>query len=229
MQRLHDEGRNHLWAYYTRNMVRPVVLSQNKVDVIVGNPPWINYNQTVDVLRDELRNLSRNRYDIWAGGNYATHQDVAGLFFARSVELYLKDNGVIGFVMPHSALQAGQYSRWRSGQWRAGNSGQSVHVNFEHKQAWDLEGLEPNNFFPIPASVVFAGKCQPDTLGKPLPNKVESWVGEAGSEYMGRVSTTITDTGAAGVSPYASLARQGATIVPRVPLLSWNEWRTPQL
>ncbi len=215
MQRLHEEGRDHLWAYYTRNMVRPVVLSRNKVDVVIGNPPWINYNQTVDVLRDELRNLSRNRYGIWAGGRYSTHQDVAGLFFARSVELYLKDNGVIGFVMPHSALQAGQYSKWRQGRWRVGNSAQSVQVNFEHKQAWDLEKLVPNNFFPIPSSVVFASKCPPDTPGRPLPNLAESWVGSAGSEHMGRVSTPITDTGAVGISPYASRSRQGATIVPR--------------
>ena len=43
MHRLHSEGRNHIWAYYTRNLVRPVALSQAKVDVIVGNPPWLNY------------------------------------------------------------------------------------------------------------------------------------------------------------------------------------------
>ena len=30
MQRLHSEGRNHIWAYYTRNMVRPVALSPFK-------------------------------------------------------------------------------------------------------------------------------------------------------------------------------------------------------
>ncbi len=111
MQRLHKKGRDHIWAYYTRNMVRPVALSRAKVDVVIGNPPWINYNQTADILRDELVNLSRNRYGIWAGGRYATHQDVASLFFARSVDLYLKDGGVIGFVMPHSALQAGQHSK----------------------------------------------------------------------------------------------------------------------
>ena len=54
MQRLHAEGRNHIWAYYTRNLVRPVALSRRKVDVIVGNPPWLNYNQTVSTLRTEL-------------------------------------------------------------------------------------------------------------------------------------------------------------------------------
>ena len=54
MRQLHVQGRNHIWAYYTRNLVRPVVLAQHKVNVIVGNPPWINYNQTFDILRTEL-------------------------------------------------------------------------------------------------------------------------------------------------------------------------------
>ena len=123
MQGLHKRGRDHIWAYYTRNMVRPVALSRSKVDVVIGNPPWINYNQTADILRDELQRLSRDLYGIWAGRQYATHQDVAGLFFARSVDLYLRDGGVIGFVLPHSALQAGQYSKWRGGQWRARRDG----------------------------------------------------------------------------------------------------------
>ena len=91
MRRLHSEGRNHIWAYYTRNLVRPVALGQAKVDVIVGNPPWLNYNQTVSTLRTELERQSKEDYGIWTGGRYATQQDVAGLFFARSVDLYLKD------------------------------------------------------------------------------------------------------------------------------------------
>ena len=216
MQRLHERGRDHIWAYYTRNMVRPVALSRSKVDVVIGNPPWINYNQTADILRDELQNLSRNRYGIWAGGRYATHQDVAGLFFARSVDLYLENGGVIGFVLPHSALQAGQYSKWRTGRWRAGKSGPGVQVDFTLKPAWDLERLEPNTFFPVPASVVFARKLPQDASGKPLAGTVERWRGRAGSDDVRWESAGITDTGKAGESPYAALSRNGATIFPRV-------------
>ena len=38
MQRLHELGRDHIWACYTRNMVRPVALSRSKVDVVIGKP-----------------------------------------------------------------------------------------------------------------------------------------------------------------------------------------------
>ena len=223
LQRLHDENRDHIWAYYTRNMVRPVALSRAKVDVLIGNPPWINYNQTADVLRDELRNLSRDRYGIWAGGRYATHQDVAGLFFTRSVDLYLKEGGVIGFVMPHSALQTGQYSKWRSGRWESPPTGRgaarsstfTVSVDFGQKSAWDLEQLEPNDFFPVPACVVFGRSTVTSGVNTPLAGTVERWVGRVGSDDVRRESNAITDTGTVGDSPYAARSRQGATIVPR--------------
>ena len=217
LQSLHSAGRDHIWAYYTRNLVRPVALARGKVDVIVGNPPWLNYNQTSNTLRSELRRQSRDVYGIWTGGRYATHQDVAGLFFTRSVDLYLRPGGVIGMVMPHSALQAGQYSKWRTGQWRASGSASPLAVDFDFKTAWDLEGLTPNTFFPIPASVVFATWVGPDPAAKghPLEGSAERWLGPAGSSEVTRGLTSITDTSVVGESPYAGHSRQGATIVPR--------------
>ena len=87
--------------------MRPVAIAQSKVDVIVGNPPWLIYRNTASTLRDELERQSRDLYNIWAGGKYAAVQDIAGLFYARCADLYLKDGGHIGMVMPHSALQSG--------------------------------------------------------------------------------------------------------------------------
>ena len=72
MQRLHTEGRNHIWAYYTRNLVRPVALSRSKVDVVVGNPPWLIYRNTASTLRTELERQSKDLYGIWVGGRHAT-------------------------------------------------------------------------------------------------------------------------------------------------------------
>ena len=221
MQRLHDEGRNHIWAYYTRNLVRPLALTRNRnrVDVIVGNPPWLNYRNTANILRSELERQSKSEYNIWAGGRYATHQDVAGLFYARCVDLYLKDGGSIGMVMPHSALQAGQYAKWRTGKWQSTSGGPGftriLAVQFTWKTAWDLEQLEPNTFFPIPASVVFAQRAGENAKATPLAGTVERWLGKPGSPHVKRSLAAIADTSVAADSPYGGHSTQGATIVPR--------------
>ena len=228
LQTLHKEGRNHIWAYYTRNLVRPVALSRGKVDVVIGNPPWLSYRNTANILREELERQSKDLYGIWAGGRYAGRQDVAGLFFARCVDLYLKDGGVIGFVMPHSALQTGQYAKWRTGTWRPKRYLPDFTVNFGFKMAWDLEGLEPNTFFPIPASVVFAKRGGEISDGTPLAGKVERWLGKPGPNADRVTRTTIVDTSVQGDSPYADFTRKGADIYPR-PLLFVEETENPAL
>ena len=211
MRELHASGRNHIWAYYTRNLVRPVALARRKADVIIGNPPWLNYNQTIDVLRTELERQSKELYGLWVGGRYATHQDVAGLFFARCVDLYLDNGGVIGMVMPHSALGAGQHEKWRSGRWAA-RSGVVHQMDFGFKRPWDLERLRPNDFFPIPSCVAFARRAAGDAV--PLGGEVERWEGRPGEPAVTR---TVVAAGAAqsAASPYRELASQGASLVPR--------------
>ncbi len=202
MQRLHTEGRNHIWAYYTRNLVRPVSLSRSRVDVIVGNPPWLIYRNTASTLRTELERQSKDLYRIWVGGKHANHQDISSLFFARCVDLYLKDDGVIGMVMPHSALQTGQHAKWRTGRWqtkpvgRGRNriAGRVLSVDFSEKMAWDLEGLKPNTFFPVPASVVFAKRSGEDSKAMPLTGEVERWLGEPGEDADRRKCVTIVDS-----------------------------------
>ena len=114
MQELHAADRNHVWAYYIRNMIRPAVIAEEKVDRIIGNPPWLTYGQSADIIRTELREMSEKRYQIWAGGKLAPHQDIATLFYTRCAELYARPGTQIGMVMPHSALRAGQHLKWRS-------------------------------------------------------------------------------------------------------------------
>ena len=218
MQRLHAEGSDHIWAYYSRNLVRPVALSNRKVDVVIGNPPWLNYNKTASTLRTALKDQSKDDYDIWAGGRYASNQDVAGLFFTRSAHLYLQGGGVIGMVLPHSALQSGQYAKWRTGAWHAERSNIALTVDLGYKLAWDLEKLEPNTFFPIAAAVVFARRTGgASRVGEvvPLTGQVERWLGKTDTADVRRVSATITDTSERGESAYAGYSRQGAALRPR--------------
>jgi len=219
MRRLHGEGRNHIWAYYARNLLRPLILTRSKVDVLIGNPPWITYNKTTNTLRLELERQSKMEYDLWVGGKNAANQDAAGLFFARCVDLYLRDGGLIGFVMPYSALRSGQHAKWRTGEWRSTSGGPGntrlLSVRFSYKTAWDLERLEPNTFFPMPASVVFAERAGEYEKGSPLAGQAEQWLGKAGSPDVRRAPIAIIDTSGPPVSPYDQVSRRGADIWPR--------------
>ena len=218
LQELHSQGRDHIWAYYTRNLVRPVTLARQKVDVIIGNPPWINYNQTTGDLRSGLERLSKQTYGIWQGGRYATHQDVAGLFFARSVDLYLKDGGVIGMVMPHSALQAGQYAKWRTGAWTGGRALATLSVDFSHMPAWDLEKLEPNTSSR-------SRRRWHSPSGWASPTKGRHWRGRWNAGGAGLAQTTCTARFSASLirrwseGRLTRHSRQGATIVPAMLVL----------
>ena len=203
---LHEEGRDHIWAYYTRNLVRPVALRAAPVDVIVGNPPWIAHHRTLATVRAALEDLSKGQYKIWPSALYAKHQDMSSLFFTRCVDLYLKAGGSVGMILPHSALQTGQYSAWRTGHWG------ELLAEFNVREPWDLEPVEPNSFFPVPACVVFANRAK--SKASSLPAHANRWYGPPGGPFRYE-SVELTDTSSRPVSPYGSRARQGATLVPR--------------
>lgn len=101
-------------------------------------------------------------------------------------------------------------------------------MDFGFKAAWDLERLEPNSFFPVPASVVFAENLGLAGKARPLAGEVERWYGRAGSADVVRGTAAITDTGVRGDSAYAEHSRQGATIVPRA-LFFVNETDNPAI
>ena len=218
MRQLHAADRNHVWAYYIRNMIRPAVIAEEKVDRIIGNPPWLTYGKSADIIRDELREMSEQRYQIWAGGKLAPHQDIATLFYTRCAELYAKSQAIIGMVMPHSALRTGQHLKWRGGDYKrkGGRNAPRIGLNLRVHEPWDLDNVAPD-FFPMPSSVVFSEYTASET-GKPLaPGTVQVWRGDWKENYAGisRKSEALHHDEGKFKSPYAELSSQGPTIVDR--------------
>jgi SAM-dependent methyltransferase len=105
MCRLQDEGRDHIWGYYARNLARPLWLARpaNRVDVLVGNPPWLAYRHMPGPMQISFKELSDSR-NLWAGSTVATQQDLSGLFAVRSIEQYLRRKYS---VIPSPVLRAG--------------------------------------------------------------------------------------------------------------------------
>ena len=104
MCKLHDTGRDHIWAYYVRNLARPTWLAEenNRVDIVLGNPPWLTYNAIATDLKPAFRQACEER-NLW-GGRTVRNYDLSALFVARAIELYLKWDGRFAFVMPRAVL-----------------------------------------------------------------------------------------------------------------------------
>ena len=218
MQELHAADRNHVWAYYIRNMIRPTVIAEEKVDRIIGNPPWITYGQSADIIRTELREMSEQRYQIWAGGKQASNQDIATLFYTRCAELYARPGTQIGMVMPHSALRTGQHLKWRSGNYKqkGGRNAPIIGLDLRVHEPWDLDNVVPD-FFPMPASVVFAQYIGVGQGAALAPATVQVWRGDWQEHYavISRKSETLHHDDGKFKSPYAELSRRGADISDR--------------
>lgn len=215
---LHDQGRDHIWGYYVRNLARPewLAMAANQVDVLIGNPPWLSYRFMPEKMQGEFRQLCRDR-SLWSGKSVATQQDLSALFAVRTIELYLKLNGKFGFVMPDAALDRNQFKGFRAGHYDS--AGRIKRATFT--TSWDLRRLRPH-FFPRGASVVFGSRT--DSAG-PMLKEAEGWRGNLprGKSSWRDVAQAVqrsTPQPAPEVqyapSPYRARFRNGASLFPRL-------------
>lgn len=217
---LHDEGRDHIWSYYVRNLARPWWLSlpQNRVDALVGNPPWLAFRYMTDAMQEAFRTYSDER-GLWHGAKVATHQDLSGLFLVRAVERYLRIGGRFAFVMPNAAVDRGQFKGLRTGSYKCQTSSNPISIAFD--SAWDLRRIRPH-FFPRGAAVLLGTRADKP---KPLPPEIMVWSGRVPEQNANwdTVKSRLAQT--TGISQQASddptslwsdRFRQGATIVPRL-------------
>ncbi|MBQ0905523.1 N-6 DNA methylase [Micromonospora sp. U21] len=219
MCRLHDEGRDHIWSYYLRNLARPVWLAidDNRMDVLIGNPPWLVYRHMPSGMQAIFKQLSQDR-GLWRGGQFATQQDLSGLFVARAIQQYLCDGGAFAFVLPNAALDGKHYEGFRSGRYK--DKVEPTEVAFSG--SWDLRRLRPHPF-PRGASVVFGNKAATYSP-RSLPSITERWTGHLGvdarswKQVAPSIQRELVPLGRASLaeSPYKPHVHNGATIFPRI-------------
>jgi SAM-dependent methyltransferase len=63
LRELYDKGRNGIWPFVLRNLMRPLWLSrpEQQADVLLGNPPWIAYRHLSAEMKPRLRSACRQR------------------------------------------------------------------------------------------------------------------------------------------------------------------------
>ncbi len=219
LQALYRSGRNGIWTFVFRNLVRPVWLSRPEqlADVLVGNPPWIVYRHLSAGMKDRLREALRT-YDLWVGGNLATQQDMCALFWARGAERYLGRGGRLAFVLPYAVLNAPVFAVLRSG--RLGQTRVRLTGGWSLERVWPIFGAQSGS--STTSTCVLFGRRE---MAGPHPTEVDRWEGrlprrDANDEEATRALTHSKvrwprARSLVGISPYRSRFKQGATIVPR--------------
>ncbi|MBA3916158.1 MAG: N-6 DNA methylase, partial [Acidobacteriales bacterium] len=227
---LHDQNRDHIWAYYVRNFFRPLWLTRppNRVDALVGNPPWLKFMSMTGEQKTTFRRMSDDR-GLWEGMTVAPSQDLSALFVVRCIERYLLAGAVFGFVMPWATLGLQPFAGFRTGRY----SGTHESVRLAFSRPWDLHRIKPS-FFPIPACAVFGTRLDAERDAAALTLAPEAWAGRFKTATASRKEaaaniTRVVIEGDALVRPRSSselLAEgrnstyfdrftQGATVVPR--------------
>lgn len=214
LKQLHEAERNHIWSYYVRNVARPAWLAreENRVDVLVGNPPWLSYRHMTPSMQQKFKRLAKDR-DFWRRENTATHQDLAGLFVARAVERYLKSGGKFAFVVPNSVIDRDYWDGFRQGEF----DGACVQFSV----SWDLRRIRPH-LFPRGSAVIFGERS---ATKKTMARTAVIWTGRAPHRHASiETASALTQTiGELSIgsedderSAYAKRFSQGANLVPRL-------------
>ena len=220
MCKLHDSERDHIWGYYVRNLARPVWMARpdNRVDVLVGNPPWLSYKGMTKVQKDSFGAMCDAR-NIRSGASLTPTNNLAALFVARSIELYLKPGGRFGFVMPGGTLGLQHYQRFRTGQYSS--PAEQVTVAFD--MPWDLDNIKPS-FFKQSVAAIFGNRTTIGAARREMGRQRDEWSGYFTDTKTARLADAlphikrrVIDGPPIGrTSPYADIFFQGAAVLPQV-------------
>ena len=207
-----------VWAWYIRNQAAPILLSQGlRPKRIVSNPPWVRNSKITDINRKkQIRKLGTD-YDVYVGGKMANVFDLASVFVARCVDLYLAKDGKAGWVLPDTAA-------YGAGQWEKLRKKYKFPIQF-----WNLGSIPFPEQSPACTMLINVGTgsiLRLDVKKGYKVNQYDSWekindgiaklvVDELLTKKQ-RMSSDQSTPSAWLSTPKKAIARQGATIVPSV-------------
>jgi hypothetical protein len=114
-----NNKKDGIWFYVLKNIYTPYYF-KNKIDVVLGNPPWLTYKETSYERQFDLDSIYEE-YHMKHGSQNKANVDYAGFFIARSSEYLKRKNkkitGKIAFVITRSIMNASQYHGLRTKIW----------------------------------------------------------------------------------------------------------------
>jgi SAM-dependent methyltransferase len=107
MRKLEKEDKNRIWTRLLKNSFAPLLIG--KFDFVVGNPPWINWENLPDKYRDDTKMLW-NSYGLLERTEGASlgkvKRDMAMLFTVRCLDRYVSEKGKFAFLIPFTTYKS---------------------------------------------------------------------------------------------------------------------------
>jgi hypothetical protein len=159
---LDQDRRNGVWARFIKNAFAPVFVRHEPVDLVVGNPPWVNWESLPGRMEAETPEGERpnyrqqiaevfKRYGLFslsgsAGRLGGGKKDLSMLFVYASVDHYLKEGGTLAFVITQTLFKtkgAGDGFRRLEYEDARGEGGRKRTYFIKVERVDDLSGFQP--------------------------------------------------------------------------------------
>ena len=177
LQQLDSSNQNGIWARIIKNAFAPLFIG--KVDYVVGNPPWVNWENLPEGYRDDMKQLWE-RYNLFTlsgseGRLGGGKKDLSMLFTYSSVDNYLDEGGKLGFVITQSVFKTQG----------AGDGFRRLRYNHDPQDLETTWHLKPLTVHDLSALQVFEGAtnltavfvCQKTPQSFRYPVKYTVWTG----------------------------------------------------
>ena len=111
--KLHKNKWDGIWIRITTNFM--MIARLHKHDLIVGNPPWVKWEHLPAAYTRKIKEFCDIRHIFCNDGMYGGAQlNICALISNVSATNWLKNNGVLAFLMPDSLMSQNSYEEFRN-------------------------------------------------------------------------------------------------------------------
>lgn len=127
---LHKNNWDGIWIRITTNFM--LIARLKKHDLIVGNPPWVKWEHLPAAYTRKIKKFCDIRHIFCNDGMYGgTQLNICALISNVAATNWLKEDGVLAFLMPDSLMSQNSYEEFRN-----------FYTNYSKKQRLYLQKLD---------------------------------------------------------------------------------------
>ena len=109
---LHKKNWDGIWVRIATNFM--LIARLKGFDLIVGNPPWVKWEHLPQQYSKKIKDLCNVKHIFSTRGRFGgTQLNICALISNVSATNWLKDTGVLAFLMPDSIMSQNSYEEFR--------------------------------------------------------------------------------------------------------------------